>query len=37
MGDGADDILASLCLDEIKATYDEVHTALNGYFEVRRN
>ena len=37
MGDGADDILAILCLDEIKATYDEVHTTLNGYFEARRN
>ena len=37
MGDCADDILATLRLDETKATYDEVHTALNGYFDVRRN
>ena len=37
MGDCADDILATLRLDETKATYDEVRTALNGYFDVRRN
>ena len=37
MGDCADNILATLRLDETKATYDEVHTALNGYFDVRRN
>ena len=37
MGDCAYDILATLRLDETKATYDEVHTALNGYFDVRRN
>ena len=37
MGDCADDILATLHLDETKATYDEVRTALNGYFDVRRN
>ena len=37
MGDCADNILATLCLDETKATYDEVRTALNGYFDVRRN
>ena len=36
MGDGADDILVSLRL-EIKATYDEARTALDGYFKVRRN
>ena len=30
--DCADDILATLRLDETKATYDEVRTALNGYF-----
>ena len=37
MGDCADDILATLRLDETKATYSEVRTALNGYFDVRRN
>jgi len=39
MGDCADDtcILATLRLDETKATYNEVRTALNGYFDVRRN
>ena len=37
LGDCADDILATLRLDETKATYDEVRTALNGYFDVRRN
>ena len=37
MGDCADDILATLRLNETKATYDEVRTALNGYFDVRRN
>jgi len=37
MGDCADDILATLRLDETKATHDEVRTALNGYFDVRRN
>jgi len=37
MGDCADDILATLRLDETKAKYDEVRTALNGYFDVRRN
>ena len=37
MGDCADDILVTLRLDETKATYDEVHTALNGYFDVRHN
>jgi len=37
MGDCADNILATLRLDETKATYDEVHTALNGYFDVRCN
>ena len=37
MGDCADDILATLRLDETKATYDEVRSALNGYFDVRRN
>ena len=37
MGDCADDILATVCLDETTATYDEVRTALNGYFDVRCN
>ena len=37
MGDCADDILFTLRLDETKATYDEVRTALNGYFDVRHN
>ena len=37
MGDCADDILATLRLDETKATYDEVRVALNGYFDVRCN
>ncbi|XP_067055906.1 uncharacterized protein [Acropora muricata] len=37
MGDCADDILATLRLDETKATYDEVRAALNGYFDVRGN
>ena len=37
MGDCADDILATLHLDETKATYDEVCTTLNGYFDVCRN
>ena len=33
----ADDTLATLRIDENKATYEEVCTALNGYFAVRRN
>ena len=37
MRDCAGDILFTLRLDETKATYDEVHTALNGFFDVRRN
>ena len=37
IGDCADDILATLRLDETKATYNEVRTALNGYFDIRRN
>ena len=37
MGDCADDILATPHLDETKATYNEVRTALNRYFDVRRN
>ena len=37
LGDCADDILATLRLDETNATYDEVRTALNGYFDVRHN
>ena len=35
--DCAEDILPTLCLDETKATYDQVHATLNGYFDVRRN
>lgn len=37
MGDCADDSLATLRIDEHKATYEEVRTALNSYFDVRRN
>ena len=37
MGDCADDILATLCFNETKATYDEVHTTLNGYFDICHN
>ena len=37
MGDCADDILATLRLNKTKARYDEVRTALNGYFDVHRN
>lgn len=37
MGECADDILKTLNLDKEKATYDEVKTAINDYFEVRRN
>ena len=37
MGECADDILKTLNLDEENATYEEVKTAINNYFEVRRN
>ena len=37
MGDCVDDILATLRLNKTKATYDEVRTALNGYFDVHRH
>ena len=37
MGDYADDIPATFRLGETKARYDVVCTALNGYFDVRRN
>ena len=37
MGDTADDILATLKIDESKATYEEVITALGEYFDVRKN
>ena len=37
MGDCADDILATLRIDEYKATYEEVSAAINSYFDVRRN
>ncbi|XP_031574104.1 uncharacterized protein LOC116307918 [Actinia tenebrosa] len=37
MGECADDILQTINIDEEKATYEEVKTALNKYYEVRRN
>ena len=37
MWDCADDILTTLNIDEEKASYDEVKTALNNYYEIRRN
>lgn len=37
MGDCADDILAVARIDENKATYEEVRTTLNSYFDVSRN
>lgn len=37
MGDCADDILAVARIDENKATYEEVRTTLNSYFDVPRN
>ena len=37
MGDCAEDILVTLHLNETKAMYDEVRTALNGYFDVHHN
>ena len=37
MGECADDILKTLNIDEEKASYEEVKTALNGYYEIRRN
>ena len=37
MGECADDILKTLNIDEDKASYEEVKTALNEYYEIRRN
>ena len=37
MGECADDILATMTLDEKKATYDELIDAFNEYFQVRKN
>ena len=37
MGDCADDILTTLDIDESKASYQEVKTALNTYYKVRTN
>nr|XP_054749950.1 uncharacterized protein K02A2.6-like [Lytechinus pictus] len=37
MGDCADDIIVSLGVEEKSAKYDEVITALNKYFNVRKN
>ena len=37
MGDCADDILITLGVDESTAKYDEVITALNKYFNLRKN
>ncbi|XP_048583332.1 uncharacterized protein LOC5501785 isoform X2 [Nematostella vectensis] len=37
MGDCADDILATLKVDESKASYSEMKTALETYFGARRN
>ena len=37
MGGCADDILATLSIDETTATYQEIVDALNDYYGVRRN
>ena len=37
MGDCADDILSTLCIDETRATYDEVKQAFEDHFKSRRN
>ena len=37
MGDCADDILSTLTVNEEIDTYDDVKTALDEYFKVRRN
>ena len=37
MGDCADDIVKTLSINEATASFDVVKTALNGYFEARRN
>ena len=37
MGDCADDIVKTLSIKEATASFDEVKTALNGYFAARRN
>ena len=36
MGDCADDIVKTLSINETTASFDEVKTALNGYFAARR-
>ena len=37
MGESADDILATLRVDETKASYEEMKSALDNYFGARRN
>ena len=37
MGESADDILATLRVDETKVSYEEIKTALDNYFGARRN
>ena len=37
MGDCADDIVKTVSINEATASFDEVKTALNGYFAARRN
>jgi hypothetical protein len=37
MGDIADDILATLSINENTATYDEIKTVFNTYFNCRKN
>lgn len=37
MGECADDMIKTLNIDEEKTTYEEVKSAINNYFEVRRN
>ena len=37
MGESADDILATLRVDETKASYEQMKSALDNYFGARRN
>ena len=37
MGECADDIVTTLCINEETASYTDVRAALNGYFAARRN
>ena len=37
MGHCADDIVKTVSISEATASFDEVKTALNGYFAARRN